>query len=161
MSEAGTAELTSGDIQALPLSQGLKSGELRRVAAIDIGTNSTHLLVASVDPALGTFSIIQAEKSTTRLGERDPDTGDLSAAAMERGFETLRRFLELANSHQVEQVVTAATSAVREAPNGRDFLQSIKDFEAHLIRVPLTENLSYGLMLLSLHRLLLLLLETR
>ena len=61
MSEAGTAELTSGDIQALPLSQGLKSGALRRVAAIDIGTNSTHLLVASVDPVLGTFSIIQAE----------------------------------------------------------------------------------------------------
>ena len=77
MSEAGTAELTSGDIQGRPLSQRLKSGGLRRVAAIDIGTNSTHLLVASVDPALGTFSIIQAEKSTTRLGERDPDTGDL------------------------------------------------------------------------------------
>ena len=64
----GTAELTSGDIQALALSQGLKSGGLRRVAAIDIGTNSTHLLVASVDPALGTFSIIQAEKSTDPFG---------------------------------------------------------------------------------------------
>jgi exopolyphosphatase/guanosine-5'-triphosphate,3'-diphosphate pyrophosphatase len=118
MSEAETADLTSGDVQGLTLSRGLKSGGLRRVGAIDIGTNSTHLLVASVDPALGTFSIIQAEKSTTRLGERDPETGELSAAAMERGFKTLRRFLDLANSHQVEQVVTAATSAVREAPMG-------------------------------------------
>ena len=112
MSEAESADLTSGDVQGLTLSRALKSGGLRRVGAIDIGTNSTHLLVASVDPALGTFSIIQAEKSTTRLGERDPETGELSAAAMERGFKTLRRFLELANSHQVEQVVTAATSAI-------------------------------------------------
>ena len=100
---------------------------LRRVAAIDIGTNSTHLLVASVDTTLRTFRIDQAEKSTTRLGERDPDSGALTEAAMQRGYETLRRFRDLAASHEVEQVVTAATSAVREAPNGRDFLQRIKD----------------------------------
>ena len=146
MSEAESAYLTSGDVQGLTLSRGLKSGGLRRVGAIDIGTNSTHLLVASVDPALGTFSIIQAEKSTTRLGERDPETGELSAAAMERGFKTLRRFLDLANSHQVEQVVTAATSAVREAPNWRDFLQSIKDelgIEVDLVSGPEEARLIY------------------
>jgi len=101
--------------------------ELRHVAAVDIGTNSTHLLVASVDPSLNTFNIELAEKSTTRLGERDPDSGDLTEAAMERAFETLKRFKELAASHQVEQVITAATSAVREAPNGRDFLHRIQD----------------------------------
>ena len=67
MSEAETADLTSGDGQGLTLSRGIKSGGLRRVGAIDIGTNSTHLLVASVDPVLRTFSIIQADKSTTRL----------------------------------------------------------------------------------------------
>jgi len=103
------------------------SAQTRRVAAIDIGTNSTHLLVAGVDTILGTFSIEQAEKSTTRLGERDPDSGELTSAGMDRAFETLRRFRDLAVSHDVEQIVTAATSAVREAPNGREFLQSIKD----------------------------------
>ena len=103
------------------------SAQTRRVAAIDIGTNSTHLLVASVDTTLGTFSIEQAEKSTTRLGERDPDSGELTSAGMQRGYETLRRFRDLAISHDVEQIVTAATSAVREAPNGREFLQSIQD----------------------------------
>ena len=101
--------------------------ELRNVAAIDIGTNSTHLLVASVDPSLHTFSVDLAEKSTTRLGERDPDSGELTGPAMERVFETLKRFKELAASHQVEQVVASATSAVREASNGRDFLQRIQD----------------------------------
>ncbi|MBA4732880.1 MAG: Ppx/GppA family phosphatase [Synechococcus sp.] len=103
------------------------SAQTRRVAAIDIGTNSTHLLVAGVDTILGTFSIEQAEKSTTRLGERDPDSGELTSAGMDRAFETLRRFRDLAVSHDVEQIVTAATSAVREAPNGREFLQSIQD----------------------------------
>ena len=103
------------------------SPKVRTVAAIDVGTNSTHMLVASVDVALGTFSIDLAEKSNTRLGERDPETGELTPEAMTRGLESLRRFRELALSHQVEQVVVAATSAVREAPNGRDFLQTIKD----------------------------------
>ena len=127
-----------------------------RVAAIDIGTNSTHLLVASVDTTLGTFSIEQAEKSTTRLGERDPDSGELTPDAMQRGYETLRRFRDLAMSHDVEQIVTAATSAVREAPNGREFLQSIQDGlgidvdlvsgpeEARLIYLGVLSGMSFG-----------------
>ena len=101
--------------------------ELRKVAAIDIGTNSTHLLVASVDPLLHTFSIDLAEKSTTRLGERDAESGELTALAMKRTSETLQRFKDLAESHKVEQLVIAATSAVREASNGRDFLNQIKE----------------------------------
>ena len=123
-----------------------KGRALRKIAAIDIGTNSTHLLVASVDPELRTFSIELAEKSTTRLGERDPETGNLSEAAIERGLEALRRFRELALSHQVEQIVTAATSAVREAPNGRDFLQEIQDqfdLEVDLVSGPEEARLIY------------------
>jgi exopolyphosphatase/guanosine-5'-triphosphate,3'-diphosphate pyrophosphatase len=99
----------------------------RRVAAIDIGTNSIHLLIAAIDPGLHTFSVLLAEKSTTRLGERDPETGDLSAAAIERAFRTLRHCRELADSHGVEQIVTAATSAVREAPNGREFILALAE----------------------------------
>ncbi|MFQ6537534.1 MULTISPECIES: Ppx/GppA phosphatase family protein [Aphanothece] len=99
----------------------------RRVAAIDIGTNSIHLLIAEVDEQLRSFSVLLAEKATTRLGERDPETGDLSAEAIERAFRTLRHDRDLAESHGVEQIVTAATSAVREAPNGREFLQVLHD----------------------------------
>ncbi len=102
---------------------------IRPVAGIDIGTNSIHLLVAAVDTELRTFSVLLTEKSTTRLGERDPETGDLSPESIERAFTTLRHCRELAASHGVDpgDVVTAATSAVREAPNGRDFLQSIQE----------------------------------
>ena len=99
----------------------------RRVAAIDIGTNSTHLVIAEVDPVLRSFSVVLTEKSTTRLGDRDPHTGDLSPEAIERAFHTLRNCRELAQSHGVEQIVTAATSAVREAPNGPEFLQTLQE----------------------------------
>ncbi len=105
----------------------LPSGGERRVAAIDIGTNSIHLLIAAINPALHSFNVVLAEKSTTRLGERDPSSGDLSAAAIERAFLTLRQCRDLAASHGVEQIVTAATSAVREAPNGREFVQALQD----------------------------------
>jgi len=101
--------------------------EIRRVAAIDIGTNSTHLLVAEVDAALGSFNVVVAEKSTTRLGERDQERGELTPAAVERALQTLRHCRDLAKSHGVEQIVTAATSAVREAPNGRDFLGTVQE----------------------------------
>jgi exopolyphosphatase/guanosine-5'-triphosphate,3'-diphosphate pyrophosphatase len=111
----------------MPLTTEGRPATRRRVAAIDIGTNSIHLLVAEVDVQLSTFSVLLAEKSTTRLGERDPDTGDLSSAAIERAFRTLRHNRQLAESHGVEQIVTAATSAVREAPNGRDFLLAIQN----------------------------------
>ena len=131
---------------------------IRPVAGIDIGTNSIHLLVAAVDTELRTFSVLLTEKSTTRLGERDPHTGDLTPAAIERAFTTLRHCRELAASHGVaaSDVVTAATSAVREAPNGREFLQSIQEQlglqvdlvsgpeEARLIYLGVLSGMSFG-----------------
>jgi exopolyphosphatase/guanosine-5'-triphosphate,3'-diphosphate pyrophosphatase len=128
----------------------------RRVAAIDIGTNSIHLLVAAIDPALHSFSVVLAEKSTTRLGERDPETGALSPDSQERAFLTLRQCRDLALSHGAEQIVTAATSAVREAPNGREFLQQLEDQlglavdlvsgpeEARLIYLGVLSGFSFG-----------------
>jgi exopolyphosphatase/guanosine-5'-triphosphate,3'-diphosphate pyrophosphatase len=118
----------------------------RRVAAIDIGTNSTHLLIAAVDPALHSFRVLLAEKSTTRLGERDAETGAITPAALERGFQALRQFRDLALSHGVEQIVTGATSAVREAPNGREFLQTLLEhlgLEVDLISGPEEARLIY------------------
>ena len=118
----------------------------RRVAAIDIGTNSIHLLIAEVDEQLRSFGVLLAEKATTRLGERDPVSGDLSAEAMERAFRTLRHDCQLAESHSVEQIVTAATSAVREAPNGGQFLQTLQEqlgLEVDLVSGPEEARLIY------------------
>jgi exopolyphosphatase/guanosine-5'-triphosphate,3'-diphosphate pyrophosphatase len=118
----------------------------RRVAAIDIGTNSIHLLIAEVDGALSSFSVLHCEKATARLGERDPETGDLSVVAIERAFQSLRHGRDLAISYGVEQIVTAATSAVREAPNGRDFLLALQEqlgLEVDLVSGPEEARLIY------------------
>ncbi|HEY9727625.1 MAG TPA: Ppx/GppA phosphatase family protein [Chroococcales cyanobacterium] len=95
------------------------------LAAIDIGTNSIHMVVVRIHPALPTFSIIAKEKDTVRLGDRDPKTGDLKPEVMERAIATLQRCQKLAKSFNAEQIVAVATSAVREAPNGREFLQRV------------------------------------
>ncbi|HEY9688402.1 MAG TPA: Ppx/GppA phosphatase family protein [Coleofasciculaceae cyanobacterium] len=95
------------------------------VAAIDIGTNSIHMAIVRVDPSLPAFDIISREKSTVRLGERDPETGDLTEAGMARAIAALRRCYDLAISLQVDEIIAVATSAVREAPNGRDFLRRV------------------------------------
>ncbi len=146
-------DLTRGSMS--PRQESSSEG-LRCVAAIDIGTNSTHLLVASVDPYLQTFNVSFAEKSTTRLGEVDSDSGNLTEAAMERTLFQLKRFKELADSYKVEEIVTAATSAVREAPNCGDFLFRIKKDlnlsvdlvsgfeEARLIYLGVLSGISFG-----------------
>ena len=96
------------------------------VGAIDIGTNSTHLLIASVDLTLKTFSIELAEKSTTRLGEKEYGSGDLTDIAVTRVIKTLKRFKDIADSYKVKELITYATSAVREAPNRNNFLNLVK-----------------------------------
>ena len=101
--------------------------DVNYVGAIDIGTNSTHLLIASVDTILKTYTIQHTEKSTTRLGEKNVFTGELTNIAIDRALETLKRFKELADSYKVKNLLIAATSAVREAPNSSYFLDLIKD----------------------------------
>lgn len=98
----------------------------RILAAIDIGTNSIHMVIVRIDPSLPAFTIISREKDTVRLGDRDLATGNLTPEAMERGVAALQRCRDLAKSFTAEQIVAVATSAVREAPNGRDFIERVK-----------------------------------
>lgn len=109
------------------VSNSTTGGEQDRIlAAIDIGTNSIHQVVVRIQPALPAFSIIDREKDTVRLGDRDPETGNLKPEIMEKAIAALRRCQEVAKSLRAEQIIAVATSAVREAPNGRDFLQQIE-----------------------------------
>lgn len=99
----------------------------RTLAAIDVGTNSIHMVIVRIQPTLPSFSIIAKEKTTVRLGDRDKRTGNLTDAAMERAMATLKRCQEISKSLNVEQIIAVATSAMREAPNGRDFLQRVEN----------------------------------
>lgn len=89
-------------------------------AAIDIGTNSFHLLVAEVDEG-GAFSVLTTEKESVRLGEGPGEIRELSVAAMDRGIAALGRFRAIADSFGAG-IDAVATSAVREAANGADFV---------------------------------------
>ncbi|URR36484.1 Ppx/GppA family phosphatase [Thermosynechococcus sp. HN-54] len=98
----------------------------RILAAIDVGTNSIHMVVVQIQPSLPSFKIIAAEKDMVRLGERCQITGQLTEEAMKRAIATLRRCRELATGLKAEEIIGVATSAVREAPNGREFLERVK-----------------------------------
>jgi len=99
----------------------------RILAAIDVGTNSIHMVVVQIQPSLPAFSIITREKNTVRLGGRDRKTGNLTAEAMERAIAALKRCQNIAQGLHAEQIVAVATSAVREAPNGKEFLQEVAE----------------------------------
>jgi exopolyphosphatase / guanosine-5'-triphosphate,3'-diphosphate pyrophosphatase len=97
----------------------------RIIAAIDLGTNSLHMVVVKIDVTLPAFSIITREKETVRLGDRDLITGELKPEVIARAVACLRRFQTVAQTFNAETIIAVATSAVREAPNGKDFLHKI------------------------------------
>jgi exopolyphosphatase/guanosine-5'-triphosphate,3'-diphosphate pyrophosphatase len=96
-----------------------------RIAAIDIGTNSVHMIVVRVRPDLS-FEVIDREKAMVRLGAGGLDGRALTAEAMTATLQALSKFKRLAESHQVDEIVAAATSATREARNGGEFLARIE-----------------------------------
>jgi exopolyphosphatase/guanosine-5'-triphosphate,3'-diphosphate pyrophosphatase len=93
------------------------------VAALDIGTNSFHLVVAK--PVPGGFEVVTREKEVVRLGQGGGDMKELSAEAIERGIKSLVRLSEIARSHGAE-IRAVATSAVREARNKGDFVKKVR-----------------------------------
>ncbi|NJL88719.1 MAG: Ppx/GppA family phosphatase [Coleofasciculaceae cyanobacterium SM2_1_6] len=98
----------------------------RILAAIDIGTNSIHMVIVRVQPQLPTFTIIARERDTVRLGDRCFQTGNLKPELMERALASLSRCQQLAASYNADHIIAVATSAVREASNGRAFIQQIQ-----------------------------------
>jgi len=96
-----------------------------RIAAIDCGTNSIHMIVVRIRPDLS-FEVIDREKEMVRLGSGGLDGKSLTHDAMAAALNAFSRFRRLAESHQVEEILAAATSAVREAGNGGEFLTAVE-----------------------------------
>ena len=93
------------------------------VAAIDLGTNSFHMVIADVDH-LG-FHIITTEKEVVRLGAGVQGFDHLAADAIDRGIAALRRMKHIAQAHSAV-IRAVATSAVREADNGHEFVERVR-----------------------------------
>ncbi len=96
-----------------------------RLAAIDIGSNSIHMIVVAPQPS-GAYRVLGREREMVRLGKTGLGDGRLSKAAIKDGLEALMRMTTLATLKGADRVVAVATSAVREAANGRDFLDQVK-----------------------------------
>ncbi len=113
-------------VSALAVSNPTQTFDQHRIiAAIDLGTNSLHMVIVQIETSLPAFSIIAREKETVRLGDRDLETGNLKPEVMQRAIATLRRFQAIAKTLNTQTIIAVATSAVREAPNGREFLQLV------------------------------------
>ena len=95
-----------------------------RIAAIDIGTNSLHMIVVRVRPDLS-FEVIDREKDMVRLGAGGLDGRALTPEATQAALQVMSKFRRLADSHGVDEIIAVATSATREAENGAEFLKAI------------------------------------
>ncbi len=105
------------------------------LAGIDIGTNTLRLLIADVKGKYS-FKEIRSERRITRLGEGLIENGRLMPSAEERTIFVLKEFGEILKGYPVEALAAVATSAVREAENGREFVDKIKvetDFDVEVI----------------------------
>ena len=96
-----------------------------RLAAIDIGSNSIHMVVVDAEPR-GSFRVLDRERDMVRLGRSAHRDGALSEKAMAEGLLTLSKMATLARLKGAERILAVATSSVREASNGEDFLTRIK-----------------------------------
>ena len=97
-----------------------------RVAVVDIGTNSTRLLIADVANG-GALTELHRESIVTRLGDKVDATGRLSTDAVERVFATLAHYRRLIDEHEATATTAVLTSAVRDASNGAEFTARVRD----------------------------------
>ncbi|HEX4125540.1 MAG TPA: Ppx/GppA phosphatase family protein [Tepidisphaeraceae bacterium] len=92
-----------------------------RIAAIDVGSNSLHMVIAQADSD-GSITTLWRMKEMVGLGRMSFPSRRLSREAIDRAVATLSRFVQSARQRGCEKILAVATSAVREATNGGDFL---------------------------------------
>ncbi|HEY7892027.1 MAG TPA: Ppx/GppA phosphatase family protein [Solirubrobacteraceae bacterium] len=97
-----------------------------RVAAVDIGTNSTRLLIADIGSD-GELEQLVRRSEVTRLGDRVDADGHLSKEAIERTCAVLAHYRELIDEYECESNMAVLTSAVRDASNGSGFQEKIRE----------------------------------
>ena len=98
-----------------------------RVAVVDIGTNSTRLLIADVDPESGALEELARRSRVTRLGDGVDAQGSLSPEAIDRVLATLAHYRAQIDAHECEANLAVLTSAVRDAANGADFAARVRE----------------------------------
>jgi exopolyphosphatase / guanosine-5'-triphosphate,3'-diphosphate pyrophosphatase len=106
----------------------------KRLAAIDIGTNSIRSIVVEADRD-GAFRVLDDEKATVRLGDGLHKTGIISPDSRRRALEALTRFCKINTGYGVVRTEAIATSAVRKAENGDEFIREIQQATGLVVSV--------------------------
>lgn len=97
-----------------------------RLAAIDVGTNSVHMVVAGATRG-GGFEVEDREREVTQIGRGSFVAGRLQRPAVQATLDALSRMVKLARRRDVDRILCVATAAVREARNGGQFLQAARE----------------------------------
>ena len=98
----------------------------KRIAAIDMGTNSFHLIIVEVQED-GSLNLLDKKRELIRLGsEIGSDLSFISENETVKAISVLKKFSSLANYHNAE-IRAVSTSAVREAKNNNDFIKEVLD----------------------------------
>lgn len=93
-------------------------------AAIDVGSNTIHIVVARCSP--DTLEIIADELELARIGESVTATGKISPEKCQAALHTLKDYQALARQHGAEQIFVVATEAIRQASNSDEFIAQVK-----------------------------------
>src|SRR2546423_5794787 len=100
-------------------------GEEIRISAIDIGSNSIRQTIADVSPS-GAIRVVDEMKAAPRLGAGLFETGLLNEIAIQNALIALSRMATLGSQLGVKRTEVVATSAVRDAENGKEFLERVR-----------------------------------
>lgn len=126
-----------------------------KIAVIDLGTNTFNLLIAEVT-GNSTMHILLSTKEGVKLGEGGINKKFITEAAFQRGLDTVGRHMERLKPYQPDKVLAFATSAIRDAANGKEFTDALKklyhleikiisgDKEAELIYYGVKQTLSFS-----------------
>jgi exopolyphosphatase / guanosine-5'-triphosphate,3'-diphosphate pyrophosphatase len=99
---------------------------MKRLAIIDIGSNSIRLVLVEIDSA-GAFKIIDELKDSARLGADMTNGSILNRERIARAVDALKSFKSFCDAVKVQEIIAVATEAVRKAENGDAFIQLVKE----------------------------------
>ncbi|MCJ0743566.1 Ppx/GppA phosphatase family protein [Pedobacter montanisoli] len=107
---------------------------MKKIAVIDLGTNTFHLVIAEVRLP-GSFEVVYKTNQPVKLGENITLNNEIIPTAFERGLSCLEEFHNVIKQHRVDRIRAVATSAVRSAKNGNDFVQTVKKITGITIEI--------------------------
>ncbi|MEM9936694.1 MAG: phosphatase, partial [Bacteroidota bacterium] len=96
----------------------------KRIAALDLGTNLFHILIADISSQAEINPILKKD-FMVQIGEGGMSAKQILPAAYQRGLTTMRDIHQLVTTYKVDTVLGCATSAIRDAENGKAFIKEV------------------------------------